>query len=295
MKKALVTLTLITLGSLTAGYAGLFYMNNRDSAWPEQARIQASFTAGVGWLNAHKDDILEQGNPALWWMVQQSAERTQDPTLLTLFADYNDRYLERGRNIWLPLFHPGRWVPITHEETQNLADYQQHFIYAISCDPELGQSPLVQAQLDTGYCDQYPWRPACVTHQMMGFRFMQRNGCGDTEGAEAAVTRLQARVVRQLTWDPRVVDVYLQRVLMLVESGAKAHVRPVWLNRVLAAQLSDGGWAGIDPLLTLPGGYSLGFGPRGFTFEPVRADFHATAQGVMLMSLLLENGAAASP
>lgn len=289
MKKALLTLTLIALGSLAAGYAALFYANNRENAWPEQTRIRASFSAGVGWLSAHREEILRQNNPALWWMVQQSAERTQNPTLLALLADYRDRYLERGRNIWRPLFFPGRWVPITHEDTLNLDDYQLHFIYAISCDPELGQSRLIQAQLDPGYCAQHPFRPACVTHQMMAFRFMQRNDCGDAQATSAAIGHLQESIVQQLTWDPRVVDVYLQRVLMLVESGAKERLHAVWLDRVLAAQQPDGGWAGVDPLLTLPGGLSLSFGPRGLTFKPVRTDFHATAQGVMLMALLMED------
>lgn len=295
MKKTLLILIVIISGSLAAGYAALFHANNRDSAWPEPARLQAAFTAGFGWLGAHQDSILEQGNPALWRMVQQSAERTREPTLLALFAEYHRRYLEHGRNIWQPLFFPGRWVPLARDDTAGLDDYQQHFIYAISCDAELGQSPLVQAQLDPGYCNRYPWRPACVTHQMMGLRLMQRSDCGDAEATAAAIGSLQTRIERQLTWDPRVVDVYLQRVLMLVDSGAKEHLCPTWVNRVLAAQQPDGGWAGVDPLFTLPGGRSLGFGPRGFSFKPVRSDFHATAQGVMLMALLIEIPPIAAP
>ena len=286
MKKAPLTLTLLVIGTLAAIYAGLFHANNRQSAWPDPARIGASFAAGVGWLNAHREEILAQGNPALWWMVQQSAERTQDPTLLALFADYRNRYLERGRNIWLPLFYPGRWVPISTEDTTSLPDYNLHFLYAISCDPELGQQPLVQAQLSADYCDRHPWRPACITHQMMGFRFMQRGNCGDQQAIDAAASQLQTRIVRQLTWDPRVVDVYLQRILMLVESGAKQRVKPVWLNRALAAQHADGGWSGIDPLISVPGSISLGFDARGITLKQPRSDFHATAQGVLLMSLL---------
>lgn len=289
MKKALLTLTLIALGSLAAGYAALFYANNRENAWPEQTRIRASFSAGVGWLSAHQEEILRHNNSALWWMVQQSAERTRNPTLLALFAEYRRRYLEQGRNIWLPLFFPGRWVPLTQDDTANFDDYQEHFLYAISCDPDLGQSPLIQAQLDTGYCNQYPLRPACVTHQMMGFRMMQRNDCGDAQATAAAIKRLQTRIVRQLIWDPRVVDVYLQRVLMLVETGAKQQVRAVWLNRVLAAQLPEGGWSETDPLLSLPGGHILGFDARGLTLKPARPTFHATAQGVWLMGLLLED------
>lgn len=291
MKKALLTLTLITFGALAAIYAGLFYVNNRASAWPDQVRISASFAEGVDWLGTHREEILGQNNPALWQMVQQSAELTQDPSLLALFADYRSRYLERGRNIWLPLFYPGRWVSIRTEDTANMPDYNLHFVYAISCDPELAQQPLVQAQLSADYCDRRPWSPACATHQLMGFRFMQRGNCGDPQATEAAVSQLQTRITQLLTWDPRVVDVYLQRVLMLVESGAKQQVKPVWLDRVLDAQLADGGWSGTDPLISLPGSISLGFDARGLTLENPRSGFHATAQGVLLMSLLTESSA----
>lgn len=293
MKKALPRLMLLAFGLLAALYAGLFYSNNRDRAWPEQADIEASFTAGVGWLVAHREKILEHGNPALWWMVQQAAGQSQDPALLALFADYHSRYLERGRNIWRPLFYPGRWEPITSAELADLPDYNLHFLYAISCDPELAQQPRIQAQLNADYCDRYPWRPACVTHQMMGFRFMQRAECGDAQATAAAVSQLHARIIRQLTWDPRVVDVYLQRVLMLVESGVQQRVKPVWLHRVLDAQLADGGWSAIDPLISLPGNVGMGFDARGLTFKPPISDFHATAQGVMLMSLLRHNAATA--
>lgn len=293
MKKALPRLILLAFGLLAVLYAGLFYSNNRDLAWPEPARIETSFTAGVGWLVAHREKILEHSNPALWWMVQQAAEQSQDPALLALFADYHSRYLERGRNIWRPLFYPGRWVPIAPAELMDLPDYNLHFLYAISCDPELAQQPRIQAQLNADYCDRYPWRPACVTHQMIGFRLMQRAECGDAQATAAAVSQLHARIIRQLTWDPRVVDVYLQRVLMLVESGVQQRVKPVWLHRILDAQLADGGWSAIDPLISLPGKVGIGFDARGLTFKQPVSDFHATAQGVMLTSLLRHTAATA--
>jgi hypothetical protein len=121
----------------------------------------------------------------------------------------------------------------------------------------------------------------------MGFRLMQQHGCGDPLATQEAVTALQHRIRRQLTWDPRVVDVYLQRVLMLVESGATSDVKPIWLHRLLDAQHTDGGWGGIDTLLVLPAGNSIGFDARGLTFSKSPSNFHATAQGVWLMSLLL--------
>lgn len=97
----------------------------------------------------------------------------------------------------------------------------------------------------------------------------------------------------------------LQRVLKkLVDSGARDRVKPVWakpawLRRVLDAQTADGGRSGMQPLLPLGdgGGWAstsgdgraphlfIGFNQRG-AGEPC-ANFHTTAQGVLLLSLLL--------
>lgn len=187
------------------------------------------------------------------------------------------------------MFYPGHWVVVGSNDQTGLHDYQLHFLYAINCDPELATRPLILAQLDPTYCDTHPFRPACATHQLMGLRFMQRARCGEPRATEDAIRQLQTRVSRQLTWDPRVVDVYLRRVLLLMESGARNAVKPVWLERILKAQQRDGGWAAIDSVLSLMDRkLSFGFDARGITFQPPVPNFHATAQGLLLMSLLLE-------
>lgn len=288
MKKLFGTLSILVLLAVVGSYAILAYLNNRSVPKPDHARIQDSFNAAVTWLARNETKILEQGNPALWWMVQRSAALTGDATLQAAFERYRERHLQGGRNIWEPLFFTGRWIPFKNEDIAHFDDYQQHFIYAISCDSELGATPLIQAQLSPDYCDRYPWRPACVTHQLIGFRLMQISHCGDADAVQLAIGELQKRIVRQLTWDPRVVDVYMQRVLMLTDSGASGAIKPIWLLNILEAQRVDGGWAGIDPLIPLPGNHSLGFGPRGFTLKEPQSDFHVTAQGILLMSLLLD-------
>jgi hypothetical protein len=293
MKKLLLKLAISVFTLFLAGAAILLYANNRAAAPPERADLQAALDAGIGWMAANRQATLGQPLEILWWMVQQSAERTGDPRLRALFAEYHATHLDNARNIWLPMFYPGRWVPFRNADIADLSDYKQHFIYAISCDPQLAEDPTVEPQLHADFCDRYPLRPACATHQLMGIRFMQRTQCGDPETNQAVVAELQSRIVRQLTWDPRVIDVYLQRVLMLVESGAVERVKPIWLQRVLAAQRPDGGWAGIDPVLEFGSIFNLSLGARGFSLAAPRSDFHATIQGVLLLSLLVHPESAA--
>ena len=288
MKKVLRTLSLFILALLVASYATLTYRNNQSVPTPDRARIQAAYNAAAAWISEREAAVLDDANPALWWMVQKSAALTGDATLTALFERYRQKHLQGGRNIWEPLFFPSRWVPFKSEDIAHYGDYQLHFMYAISCDSDLAQLPIIQAQLNADYCDKYPWRPACATHQLMGLRFMQTRQCGDAAATQTAITALQQRIVRQLTWDPRVVDVYMQRVLMLAESGRADAIKAIWLERLLNAQRPDGGWSGTEAFVPLPMGASFGFSARGFTLKPPTDDFHMTAQGLLLMSLLLE-------
>lgn len=286
MKKALILLTLILLG-LGVSLGVLISVNNAETSWPEKTRLESSFTDALRWINTNHDDILEQANPALWWMIQQSADISGHPQLVGLFQEYEDKYLRTGRNLWYPLFKPGRWVPFNNAELAGFDDYQLHFVYGISCDEELRQMPLLQAQLDPDYCNDSPLRPACATHQLMAFRFMQRSQCGDADATRQAITDLQNRIVTQLIFDPRVVDVYMQRVMMLLETGAPEKIKPIWLIQLLDAQQPDGGWSGFQPLVSLWDDKHLGFYARGIKIGTPHSDFHMTAQGVLLLSLAL--------
>lgn len=91
----------------------------------------------------------------------------------------------------------------------------------------------------------------------MGARLVQRSRCLPSRALNQLVMALQERITRQLAWDPRIVDVYVQRVMMLAESGATHRIKPVWLRRVLEAELADGSWSGFHPLVPVGGGYLL--------------------------------------
>jgi len=278
-------LPLLAVGAIF--YANLVWDNNRQVEPLSRAEINRSLASSIEWLEENEEEILNENNPMLWWMIGQSATLTKDRRLQVLFSKYESRYLNRRQNnLWLPLFVDNVWVPVRYEDIALYPYYNKYFIYAMTCDDELGRQPVIAAQNEPDFCEAYPLRPACVTHQLMGIRIMQRKNCGDQEKLESVVKVLQEKIGRQLTWDTRVVDVYLQRVLMLIESGAGDRVKPVWLRHVLDAQTEVGGWDGFEPIFLLPGGYSFGFSGRGIDVQKSMDNFHATAQGVFIMSLL---------
>lgn len=291
MKRRLLQVFLVLLLGVVAGAGWLLWDNNRDRPLPDEQAYRQSLERSVQWLLARREALLRDTNSMLWWMVSESAQLSQDPRLLALFAEYKRARLDPDpRNIWGGLFDPNHFVRVTMGDLAHFPDYNQHFIYGLTCSRALEQEPAIQRQLEAGFCDQYhPVSPACVTHQMMGLRFMQRNHCGNEAEVQQVIAQLQDKIVTQLTWDPRVVDVYLQRVLMLVDSGARARIKPVWLHQVLEAQMEDGGWGGMQPLLPVGSGNYVGFNARIVGIGKPRSSFHATAQGLLLMNYLLHD------
>ena len=288
MIKKVLVVCVVALLIPCFSYIYLLVANNRVSAPVEAAQVTDSLEQSTQWLLSNREHILEVNNSMLWWMVKRSAEMTRDHRLQLLYRDYKKKYFDGNYStVWKALFVPFAAVSINPSALGYLPDYNQYFIYGLTCNKELGESALIQSQMSSDFCRQHhPISPACVTHQLMGLRFRQDRSCGDSTEMAGQVAELQAMIAGQLYWDPRVVDVYIQRVLMLVDTGARAQVKDQWLQQLLAAQLDDGSWADFESLLQLTDNLHIGFGGRGIKLSQPKGGFHATAQGVLLMSLL---------
>ncbi|TCV79112.1 hypothetical protein [Sulfurirhabdus autotrophica] len=268
----------------------LLWHNNKKVDFPQRIELEQSLKNAIAWLDVHRSQILNEENPMLWWMIKESAELTHNVTLVGLYDQYRTRYLDvNSNNAWQYLFYTNSTVPLDLTQLENLPNYNLFFLYGLSCDENLAGTPIIKEQLKTEFCNDHLLSPACVTHQIMGFRFMQRSACGSSEYVNNSIFALQNKLVTQLTWDVRVVDVYFQRVLMLEDSGASNRIKPIWISRILSAQNSDGGWSGFQPIISLGSKLSVGFSGRGVSVNRNLSDFHASAQGVLLMSLLLTN------
>lgn len=277
----------IVAAVIVAAYAALIWNNNRAVSPPTRSELDTHWESSVQWLLGHREQVLRDQNPILWWMIAESARLSGDERLRALFAEYQANIDPLW--IWSVFFEPERFrnAMLTPEVYGRFADYQQYFLFSLSCNRQMALDPAIAAQQETSFCwRKHPFSPACATHQMMGFRFAQRVSCTEIDGVEPKMEILQRRIAAQLKWDPRVVDVYIQRVLMLEDSGAGARVRPRWLQRVLEAQLEDGSWSALQPLLPLGGNRYFGFGARFFGVGELKGDLHATAQGLWLLSLL---------
>jgi len=271
-------------------YGILVWQNNRSALPPAPSEIAASWEKSVSWLLQNRDTVLSDNNPILWWMIGESAKATGDHRLQALYATFRARNdIENATSIWQTFFDPARYwgANFPRESFAMYADYQQYFLFGLTCGKQLAAEPIVDAQHSPGFCwHAHPFSPACMTHQLMGYRFLQRTGCDRVDSLDKKIAALQSTIEKQLTWDPRVVDVYLQRILMLVDSDAASRVKPRWVERTLAAQLDDGSWSNLQPLLPIGGGRYVGFNERLLGVGRVQGNLHATAQGLLLLSLL---------
>ena len=290
MKRVIPVLGAIII-SLFAGYFGSWYINNRNIPYPDIAEVKGSFLKGSTWLARHREELLNIKNPMLWWMVMYANDVYQNPDIESVYREYEKSRVEpRPYSAWLGLFKKGSWVPVKYSSIKHLPYYNIHAIAALYCDEDLLGIPSIARQNDPSFCNSsgYWYRPACATHQLMGLRFLQDRDCDLVDNLDGKISAVQRKIRKQAIWDTRVVDVYIQRVLMLVESSAYELVKPVWIRRIINAQRKDGGWSESQELFKISDDVSVNIGSRGFTVKKLKSDFHATAQGILLMALLLD-------
>jgi hypothetical protein len=279
-----------------AGALAILYCEHRNFApaaalTPAEAR--ASFNRASAWIQRNREAVLRENNPMLWLFVREASRLAGDQQLEALASVYQEQ--STRDNLSRYFFDS---TDLDRARTQLLDvsgwgdPYQVLFAYGITCNAPLRFDPRVEMMLSPAACEaRHAWlrNPWCRTHQLMGLRFVQKNHCNSDDETARTIIVVQNGILSELRWDYRLEDAYLQKVWTLIESGRRSEVKPVWVRRILEAQEADGGWTGADVIAPLPGARALfwagGMRPR---MGPApQSNFHATAQGLYLMALLL--------
>lgn len=289
--RRLSLLAALVLVAIIAAYAWALWRNNRDVPPPPRAELAARLERATGWLETHMSPGGDYRHPQLWWMIRQAAAHAGSPRLLAFYR-LHAPYLRSQPTfaVWSGMFDDTASVQLPPPgRLPGLPAYDYLLLYGLTCDAGWGRALEVTAQLRPDFCSAPIREPQCNAFQLLGVRLVQRNGCGDRDRTAALLGQLQDDTVTWLIRDPRVDDAYILRVLVLLDSGAFERVRPAWIRRILAAQLSDGGWGDVQPVLRLPDDSVLGFTSAGLVHRRLHSDFHATAKAVLLLGLLLES------
>lgn len=274
--------------ALTGYYSYLVINNNPSNQVVNQAQVKQTLDRSIAWLISNKEHAVTTNNPILWWLIEESGKKLNNTDLLALVGEYRKRTLN-DRSPWNLYFdkHHVNYSYI-YGSLDILPDYNKLFMYGLSCDRELGNEDFIKKQLNTNFCNWKPYYSSCSTHHLMGIRLMQRNNCGDPVLSNQLADDLAYKISKLLYWDPRVGDVYIQRVLMLIESGNHDLVNPAWINHIMNHQRMDGGWASFDSILQINDELHFGFNYKYVDIRKPESSFHATAQAILLLSLLIE-------
>lgn len=298
-------LMLLTLALLTLGLcAHLIWDGSRQEPQVSRAEQTRSYERARGWLMANERSVLADGNVALWWMLKVAAERAHDEALGKLVQRYLDMLAqgETAQSPWRRLIEPSATFQPLASFPEDLEPYQYFYYHAATCQavPAGDDHPDTAVYLAGNTC-----RPmlskvwlgdrVCTSHQLMGLKLFQQSGCQTTQDLPKIEASLLDDIREQLTLAPMYQDAYIQRVLMIKWFGADHQIKPVWLRRIIQAQGEDGGWTGARlfpqwPRWAQP--WVVKYVQLKLTGrDPQEAipvsTFHATAQGLLLMALSL--------
>lgn len=278
-----VIIFFVIIGVLFYGY--LLFQNNKKVKPPNNVQYREALFQGITWLENNKSEVIKIDNAILWWFLSESVKLTDNNRLRTLVDEYLNSTLD-PHSIWNYYFKPNLIMHFDSENLFHFPAYNLFFIYSLTCNDELGQLDVIKNQLEPNFCQWSPIVSPCTTHQLMGLNFMRLRHCGDQNAIDNITLDLQKQIERQLTIDPRVGDVYIQRVLMMVATGAMQHIKPVWLKRILEAQGADGSWQSFHPLFPVGNSSFFGFSYFSLGIKEYQPNFHATAQAIYLLSLM---------
>jgi hypothetical protein len=290
----LLVLVFIAVGYVIASFICLrvmSYQNNLDATMPSKEDFHVAFEKTVQWM-ADNESKCYIDNWFLWLFAREAALLTQNKELLAIVEKYREIKNQQGGNIdgWYLLEHPDESFKYDPVAFGTFNHYAQAIFYGLTGNKEAGASEFIQCQLKSDFSASETAkniRSSCLTHQIFGLHYIQKGGkCGDPEQYAPLMEDLQAQIQELLTLDPRVGDVYLQRVLMLVWTGARNKVKPIWFRQILERQRPDGSWYDSHNLFQLVPGFRIGMGLHLMLLKRDRSGFHTTAQGLFLTALM---------
>ena len=223
----------------TAGVAGGMYgFNNVALMSGDQfdRRLDDAIDQATGWIRAHRWEIASSKNVAMFMFMKDCHEIHPDPLLATLVDGYLAgritpdcwrRVLDRDH----PVDRTGLNRSIRAETIDN-----RWMLYAVAPD---------RAELDAedleGLFDAGRWKGRQLTHQVLALVRLQAGGEASAR-CEETIARLCARIAGQLRLDIAVVDIYIQKIAVVLDAGHGEMIDQRWVERVIDNQAPDGGW-----------------------------------------------------
>ncbi len=234
------------------------------------SRVDFAMALSMEWLKADMQNMFDSPNAALFHMIADMADLSDDPYLRNVIEHHN---AQSGWNIWRRLTDKDADILIPEPwEVDRLEDYQRWILYAL----EPAHIQLTQEDKASMFApDSHYW--GSLTHQLFSLYFYQ-----DRQGSSAALQHLTdhlcERIAFEAVWDIRVTDLYLQRIAFILAAGRDDLIKKRWVERLLAHQQDDGGW--------MSGWHGWGPDLFRFTFRQRSTTAHPTVQGMWVLWMI---------
>ena len=83
------------------------YQNNETTTTPTKTELQLSLQNAVEWLYINEQTIMHNHNTALWWILKESADISDNKRLKAFYQKYKSNYLDKmPDNLWTSFFNP---------------------------------------------------------------------------------------------------------------------------------------------------------------------------------------------
>ncbi|MHC4396751.1 MAG: hypothetical protein ACYS1A_13970 [Planctomycetota bacterium] len=243
-----------------------------DKAFSKQ--VDEAIVRSENWVKEHRSDILKRRNAALLTMLRECNDVKATP----VFADIVKTFLEapqwHATRCWNREVDPN-W-PVNVYELRMTFEKEtidnKWILYAIA--PE--QIKTTPEDMDMFAPEK--WQRRQLTHQLYALTIL-RNNKGTNEELDKLIKHLCSRLSRELVFDAAVVDIYIQKVAFILRAGFPEKIRRRWVERIIANQLSDGGWNDRW--------FCLGSGRRpAFSLKQPASNQHATVQAILALYLV---------
>lgn len=192
-------------------------------------RLDHALELGREWLAYHRSD----NNAYMLYMLRECLELSPEAR--------TEKFLRlskpRAALAWIRLADPEEpFVAPPLAGLAGLPPYQLWTLHAIS----RREFPLSETQQrDLHSTDRY--YAGRATHQLLSLFLLRKYNGGDAT-LDGEIRQGAVRIAREAALDFRVTDLYLQRIAFLLGAGHADLVKPRWVERMLAAQETDGGW-----------------------------------------------------
>ncbi|MEE8458343.1 MAG: hypothetical protein V3S08_00635 [Phycisphaerales bacterium] len=224
--------------STTGLVGGLYGFNNVALMSGDQfdRRLDDAIKRATGWIRTNQGEIASTKNVAMYMLLQDCHEIHPEPLLAELVDQYLAgsitpdcwrRVLDRG--------HPVDRAALNRTIADEMMD-NRWMLYAIA--PEKGR---LDAEDLEGLFDPDRWSGRHLTHQLMALVRLREDGAASPQ-CEQTIEKLCTRIAAQLRLDIAVVDLYIQKIAVVLDAGHAELIDRRWVERVIENQSRDGGW-----------------------------------------------------